>query len=194
MHPANPLSKFRIRPLQWHPTNRQRLLVPNAVVQVRAPGKLVLEFTIEIRIAAGPYIVFELFDTRAIRAGLSSEIPIGVLKLGPMSADRSALGGLPTYTFHLSFASHVPPSMVAGWLYERIQGRAYPLRMAINGIETAATQKAITRSIERSLAPLHEAAVARLLMEPRTPAPRGVGRGRSTGRKRSALTESVRSL
>lgn len=111
-------------------------------------------FAIDIQIAASPHILFELFDTRAIRARMSTELPIGRLRLDSIRLmcshnGRAIYGTLPTFTFVLTLRNDVNSRMVASWLCDKLQTRPYPLRMAINGIRTKVTVKAVSRAIEK---------------------------------------------
>ncbi len=147
---TSPLAKLRVRPL-WlgRREKRRRPHTSDAGSASAATQGAVL--AIEIQIAAGPYIVFELFESRVIRAGMSMELPFGTLRLGSQKS-RGPYGVLPGVTFVLTFARSVTSATVAAWLCQKLQKRCYPLRMEINGTRTEVTVKAISRAIEKSLA------------------------------------------
>ncbi len=110
--------------------------------------------TIEIETAANPQVLFEFFQTRAIRARMSRQVSVGRLELGPFHmGNRGQLrNAVPTFTFLLTFPIGVSCRAVAAWLCENLQNRAYLSRIAINGIATITTFEAITQCIDTALA------------------------------------------
>lgn len=110
--------------------------------------------TIEIETAASPHILFELFETRAIRARMSRQVPVGTIELGPFHmGNRGQLyNAVPTFRFVLTFPIGVACSTVAAWLCGKLQKRPYTSRIAINGTATEVTPEAISQCIEASLA------------------------------------------
>ncbi len=153
--PVSPRARLRVRPLCLRrPGNKKRLPHTGSDLVQGSAAPEAAVFTLEIQIAAGPHVIFELFETRVIRAGMSAELPFGRLQLGTKQRDdsRGTYGSLPVFTFILTFTPGETSDTIAAWLCQKLQKRCYPLRMAINGTRTEIAAKAIARTIEKSLA------------------------------------------
>jgi hypothetical protein len=96
-------------------------------------------------------LLFSLFESDSVEAGMSKEIPGGSIALRPMSLSKDA-AGLSVIEFALSCATAVGTSLIAAYLYDKLKpARGTTTRILIERRGIEISESAISKIFEETI-------------------------------------------